>query len=154
MATTFSEKGEAALKTCDPRLQRAIRLARSWCDGLVEFDITQGARTIEQQREYFKGGRSKVDPDAYDTPEKLYAAAKHIVGPGMQFSRAVDIHIVTKQPGGAYDKQALCYVAGVIMVAAKGYGLKLRWGGDFDRDNELLEAGSFQDLPHFEIDQK
>lgn len=154
MATTFSEKGEAALKTCDPRLQRIARIAKEWLAPFMEFDITNegGARTVERQQALFDAGKSKVNPKAFATPEELYKSAKHVTGPGAPLSRAYDIHIVSKQPGGAYDKHAMCFVASAMMIAARSIGVKLRWGGDFDRDNAILEPGTFHDLPHFELD--
>ena len=101
---------------------------------------------------YDKERESKVNPDAYANKEALYAAAKHVVGPGAPLSRAVDL-FVPGQEGGSYDKGALCYLAGVMEAAARSIDIKIRWGGDFDRDGVLLEKGTFHDLPHFELDQ-
>ena len=146
----FTIKSREQLVTLDEDLIRVLTLAKAWC-GLVDFQISQGARTIEQQRKYFQEGKSKVNPDSYATPAQLYAAAKHITGPGMPYSRAADL-FVPGQEGGAYDKNALCYVAGLIRGAAMSLGVRVRWGGDFDRDGKLLEKGTFQDLPHIELD--
>ena len=146
----FSEKSLAQLATVESELRRVVMRARSWSK--VPFEVSQGARTIEQQRQYFKEGKSKVNPDAYVSKEALYAAAKHVTGPGAPLSRAVDV-FVPGQEGGAYDKHALCYIAGVMDAAAVSLGVRIRWGGDFDRDAKLLEAGTFHDLPHFELDQ-
>ena len=148
----FSENSRSELATVHPDLVKVVVRARAW--SRLPFEVSQGARTIQKQREYFnaKPQRSKVNPDAYATKEALYAAAKHVVGPGAPLSRAVDL-FVPGQPGGSYDKNALCYIAGLMDAAAKSLGIPIRWGGDFDRDGLLLEAGSFQDLPHFEIDQ-
>lgn len=151
MATKFSDRGEAALATCDADLQAIARLALKWTDGYVDWDIVQGARTIEQQQAYFDTQKSKVNPKAYATREALYKAAKHITGPGMPYSRAFDYVLQTKQPGGGYDKPALCLVAGYILAAAAHLGIKVRWGADWDQDGSILEAGTFQDLPHFEL---
>ena len=145
----FSEKSLKELATVDPQLVKVVVRARAW--SRVAFEVSQGARTIEQQREYFAKGASKVNPDAYPTKEALYAAAKHVTGPGAPLSRAVDV-FVPGQEGGAYDKHALCYIAGVMEAAARSMDIKIRWGGDFDRDGILLEKGTFHDLPHFEID--
>lgn len=114
----------------------------------VPFQLVQGARTIDQQREYFKAGKSKINPDAYADKDALYAAAKHVVGPGAPFARAVDIVIEGPKP---YDMSHLCYVAGVVLTCARIRGIKVRWGGNFDRDKEILEQ-SFIDGPHFELD--
>lgn len=146
----FSPKSMAELAGTDPSLVKVVVRARSW--SRVAFEVSQGPRTIAQQREYFAKGASKVNPDAYATPEALYRAAKHVVGPGAPLSRAVDL-FVPGQPDGAYDKNALSYIAGVMESAAQSLGVVIRWGGDFDGDGILLEKGTFVDAPHFELDQ-
>ena len=145
----FSEKSLKELATVDPQLVKVVVRARAW--SRVAFEVSQGARTIDQQREYFAKGASKVNPDAYASKDALYKAAKHVVGPGCPLSRAVDV-FVPGQPGGSYDKSALCYLAGVMEAAAHSLGVRIRWGGNWDRDGLLVEPGSFQDLPHFELD--
>ena len=149
MPDLFSGKSLKELATVDPQLVKVVTRARAW--SRVAFEVSQGARTIEQQREYFSKGASKVNPDAYASKDALYKAAKHVVGPGAPLSRAVDV-FVPGQPGGSYDKHALAYLAGVLDAAAVSLGIAIRWGGDFDRDGQLLEAGTFHDLPHFELD--
>lgn len=121
----------------------ALRLSQ------VPFQLVQGARSIEQQQAYFDAGKSKINPKAYADRNKLYADAKHVTGPGMPLARAVDIVIDVK--GKPYDTAHLCYVAGVVMCVARMRGMTIRWGGNFDRDGEILEQ-SFDDLPHFEVD--
>lgn len=142
----FDNDSLERLKTLDPRL--AIILTNAKDRTPFEWRIVQTDRTIEQQREYFKAGRSKVNPDKYADPAELYKAAKHIVGPGMPLSRAVDVALVGKDP---YHIPTLCYLAGVVRSISIGVGTPVRWGGDFDQDGLLLETGTFQDLPHFEL---
>lgn len=146
----FTPKSLAEMATVHADLRRVVMRARSW--SRIPFEASQGARTIEQQRQYFQEGKSKVNPDAYATKDALYAAAKHVVGPGAPLSRAVDL-FVPGQEGGSYDKNALCYLAGVMEAAARSIDIKIRWGGDWDKDGILLEKGSFIDAPHFELDQ-
>lgn len=145
----FSQKTLQELGTVEPELVSVI--VRAAALSRLPFEVSQGARSIAQQRQYFKEGKSKVNPDAYVSKEALYAAAKHVTGPGAPLSRAVDV-FVPGQEGGAYDKHALCYLAGVMEASARSMDIKIRWGGDFDRDGILVEAGTFQDLPHFELD--
>lgn len=141
-------ESEKLLAELDPRLAKVLRLARDYTP--FSWRVVQTARTIEQQRTYFREGKSKVNPDAYQSMGDLYAAAKHITGPGMPKSRAADLAIVGKEP---YNEAALTYLAGIIRCIAQQLGLKVRWGGDFDRDGVLLETGTFKDLPHHEIDE-
>ena len=143
----LDEKSVELLLRCDVRLANIITMASDVSD--VRFRVTETARTVENQREYYRKGVSKVNPDTYTELASLYKAAKHIVGPGMPKSRAVDIAIVGKEP---YHVASLSYVAGVVATIAKSKGTPVRWGGDFDRDGVIVEAGTFQDLPHFELD--
>lgn len=147
--TGFSPNSLDQIGTVDPSLAKVLLRARAWSK--VPFEVSQGARTIEQQRQYFAENKSKVNPDAYATKEALYAAAKHVVGPGAPLSRAVDV-FTPGQEGGGYNAQALAYLAGIMDAAATSLGVKIRWGGDFDRDGIVMEKGTFIDGPHFELE--
>lgn len=142
----FDPESAELLKRLDPKLAGILIHARERTP--FNWRIVQTDRTIEQQREYFKAGRSKVNPDAYPDKADLYRAAKHIVGEGMPYSRAADVAIVGKEP---YHIPSLCFLAGVVQSIAIGTGTKVRWGGNFNGDSLLLETGTFQDLPHFEL---
>lgn len=149
MPGTFDAMSRLQLSTCDPRLAFIMERALLVCP--FTFHITQGSRTIKQQKAYFVAGTSKIDPDAYADLAALYKAAKHVTGPGMKFSRACDVHL-SGQPGGNYDKNALCFIAGLVTAISKEMGVSIRWGADFDKDGKIAEAGTFIDMPHFEID--
>lgn len=43
------------------------------------------------------------------------------------------------------------YLAGHVMSVAKRLGIPLRWGGDWNRNQDPRDE-SFLDLPHFELD--
>lgn len=139
-------KSKALLAQCDQGLSAVMHMAAM--ETPFQWKVVQSARTIEQQRAYYKAGTSRINPDKYATREELYKHAKHIVGPEMPLSRAVDVAIVGKEP---YHVPTLSYLAGVVRKCASMAKVKIRWGGDFDQDGMLLEAGSFQDLPHFEV---
>lgn len=148
----FSPTSLNEIGTLEPALAKVLLRARAWSKVPFEVSDGGGARTIEKQREHYLAKRSKVNPDAYSTPEELYKAAKHVVGPGAPLSRAVDL-FTPGQDGGSYDAQALAYLAGIMDAAATSLGVKIRWGGDFDRDGIIMEKGTFIDGPHFELDQ-
>lgn len=144
---TFTPADEAKLAQLDPRLVNVLRVAARRSP--IAFAITQTARTIEQQQQYYNEGKSRIDPRKYAKVEDLYAAAKHITGPGMPYSRAVDIHLVGRDP---YNVPGLTYLAGMIKSVAIERGTVIRQGCDFDRDGIVLEPGTFIDLPHHELD--
>jgi hypothetical protein len=145
---TLDPDSLAKLGTCEPVLANIIIAVAAHCP--FGFRVTDAARTVEKQQEAFDTGHSKVNPKSFATPALLYAAAKHVTGPGAPLSRAVDVAIVGRDP---YNVPQLAYLAGMIKLEAARRNVKVRWGGDFDRDGALLEPGTFQDTPHHELDQ-
>lgn len=147
MPFAFGTASLSHLEHCDPRLVNVLELAISRSP--FDWGIAQTARSIEQQRQYFKDGKSKVDPDKYPVLSDLYKAAKHIVGPGAPLSRAADVYLVGKDP---YHPPTLYMLQGIIWSCAAELNVAVRSGLDFDRDGLIAEAGTFIDGPHIELD--
>jgi len=148
----FGGRSRAELNTMDPELVLIFETALS--RSMVDFGITQGARPIEEQREYFKTGASKLNPD---NPDHL-ARAKHVITVDRPLARAGDIYAAV--PGFknmAYDHAHLCYLAGVILSTAADLlregkvTRRVIWGGNWDSDGVVCKDQNFQDLPHFEL---
>ncbi len=53
--------------------------------------------------------------------------------------------------GVSWDSRHCLYFAGLVMGIAKQMDIEIRWGGDWDRDNEPVTDQEFQDLVHFEF---
>lgn len=143
------------LDTCDPDLQLIIEESIKVSD--IDFGIAQGERTIELQQLYFDQGKSKINPKAYSSLEKLLSKAKHIVdGEIRLLSDAVDIYAYVNGKA-SWNPKYLCYIGGVIMSTANRLYeegrimYKLRWGGNWDNDGEIITDQNFQDLPHYEL---
>jgi len=128
----------------------------------VDVGLHQGARTIEEQREYHRNGKSNVNPDAYSSLEELAEKGKHITiagHPKYGKSRAVDLHIAEKYQGKGltWDMIHLSYVAGVMISCAQELYDKgeithlLRWGCDWDSDGIIALDQKLDDGPHFEL---
>ena len=115
----------------------------------VDFGIAQGKRTVNKQLEYFLGKKSKVDPRKY-TKEVLPLKAKHIIDDIYTKAGAVDIYAYINGKA-SWDIKSLCYIAGVIMSVDKSMENRLRWGGNWDSDGQIISDQNFQDLPHFEL---
>jgi len=67
-------------------------------------------------------------------------------------SEAVDIapwHVVKPHIRWKADREFIL-LAGHMMQAAAALGIKLRWGGDWDRDHDLYDLNRPFDLGHFE----
>ena len=121
----FSKQSLNRLQSCDERLFKLFS------EVVKHFDCTilEGRRTVERQSMLVKQGKSKT------------MNSKHLTG------KAVD---VAPYPINWEDRERFTYFAGFVMGIASQQGLKLRWGGDWDKDTDLAD-NSFDDLPHFEI---
>lgn len=92
----------------------------------VDFSITQGLRTVEEQARLVAGGKSKT------------MQSRHLTG------HAVD---VVAMPGGVVSWEMKHYeaVSRAFKEAAAELRIPIVWGGDWK---------SFKDGPHFELDRK
>lgn len=120
-----------ALKSCDMRLQLVLNAAIKHMD----FSILEGHRGKAEQDEAYRTGKSKV----------RWPNGMHNKVPSL----AVDI---APFPIDWSDTERFVYFAGFIMGVAASHDVKLRWGGDWDRDTEV-EDETFRDLGHFELVQ-
>ena len=122
---SFSSKSLARLNSTDERLVRVFT------EVVKHFDCTilEGKRTVDRQKMLVEQGKSKT------------MNSKHLTG------KAVD---VAPYPIDWNDRERFTYFAGYVMGIAAKMGIKLRWGGDWDRDTQVKD-NNFDDLPHFEI---
>jgi len=100
---------------------------------VTDFSVIEGHRSPERQEEMFQSGASKLRwPDS-----------KHNSLP----SKAMDL---APYPIDWHDLERFCVLKGVIFTIAHQHGVKLRWGGDWDRDERMADEG-FRDYVHYEI---
>jgi len=125
----FSLASKTKLLTCHPELQRLFfEVIRHW-----DCQILEGHRGKEAQNEAFKKGNSKLQ----------WPKGKHNKLPSL----AVD---VAPYPIDWKDTQRFIYFAGFVLGVASQLGIKLRYGGDWDRDTQMTDE-KFRDLVHWEI---
>lgn len=125
---SFSELSLARLSTCHPDLQRLFGAV------ILKIDCTalDGYRSEALQNRAFDEGKSKVRwPDG-----------KHNKFP----SDAVD---VGPWPLDWNDWKSFYYFGGIVMATAWALGIDIRWGGDWNGNNDLKDQNFF-DLVHFE----
>lgn len=138
----LGKSSEAKLSTCHPHLQLVARKAIEVSD--VDFGISEGHRSIEKQKEYFDKGLSKIDG--------ITRKGKHNYEPSL----ALDIYAFVNGKA-SYDPEHLTYLAGIftavanILYARGEISHKIRWGGNWDMDGEILLDQSFDDRPHIEL---
>ncbi len=127
----FSKRSLQKLNTCTNSLQDLFN------EVIKDFDCTivEGHRSKEKQNEYFDKGKSRL----------RYPNGKHNRYPSL----AVDVAPYLNG-SVSWDMRHCLYFAGVVMGTARMMGIKIRWGGDWNRNNEPITDQSFQDLVHFE----
>ena len=138
----FSKTSEQRLKTCHQDLQNVMNLALKRSN--VDFGITSGYRSIEEQQKLYNQGRT-TKGNIVTNVDGINKKSKHNYNP----SKAVDIYAWIGK--ASWDQKHLCYLAGIIMTCAKELNVNLRWGGNWDGDGIIISDQNFQDLPHFEL---
>jgi len=130
-----SEKSEEILSMCHPALQAIVR----WASEFVSLEVREGHRPGVRQRELFLQGKTKIN---------YPPGGKHCRVP----SEAADIY-ATPIPRDLNDPRwirQLYYMAGMLRGLAESQNVKIRWGGDWDRDGNTRDQ-TFNDLVHFEV---
>lgn len=153
---SFGERSKKNLSTCIPDLVLVAEEALKY--SAVDFGISQGARSVEKQLEYYRTGKSKVNPNKYQNKKELLNKGKHLVDAKLApLSRAFDFYVyIPGKPELAYDIHHIMYVSGVIDSAARRLYEKgliqspVRLGSNWDRDGIVKYDQSFFDAPHVE----
>lgn len=98
---------------------------------LIDFAVTDGLRTPEEQAEYLRTGASTTK------------RSRHLTG------HAVDL--VACLPNGkiSYAKPLMLQIKEAMFAAAAELKVPLRWGGDWDGDPSTPH--DLVDMPHFEL---
>ncbi|MUK46945.1 M15 family peptidase [Aliivibrio fischeri] len=124
----FSQQSATRLASCHPQLQKVFTKVLEICD----CSILCGHRT-EAEQNALPSSNTQV----------RFPNSKHNSVP----SKAVD---ATPYPYDEDDRERFSYFAGIVIGVGASMGVAIRWGGDWDRDNELKDNG-FDDLMHFEL---
>ena len=125
----FGRKSKERLSTCDERLQKVFNEVIKH----VDCSVLEGHRSKDRQNKLYEEGKTKVK----------YPNGRH----NRQPSSAVD---VTPYPVDWKDRERQTLFAGCVIGVASQMGIKLRWGGDWDQDFQVVD-NRFDDFPHFEL---
>lgn len=131
----FSSSSQNKLNTCHPDIVRLMNEVIKHYDCI----ILCGSRSDYDQKKAFAEGKSKIDG--------VKVKSKHQVDRENPLSRAVD---VAPSPLDWNDTKRFYHFAGRVQGIALGLGINIRWGGDWDSDNDFKD-NTFNDLPHFEL---
>jgi len=130
----FSKKSDNQLKTCDIRLQLLFN------EVVKHYDckILEGYRSEEDQLQLYENRLSKVKKSKLNLEPSL----------------AVDVspYPIPLEWGVSDIKEMFKFYhfAGYVKGIANAQNLKIRWGGDWNGDNDFNDQ-TFNDLLHFEI---
>jgi len=129
----FGERSTNNLVQADEDLQKLFNEVIKYYNCAV----ICGHRNEEEQNTAYDSGLSKLK----------YPESKHNKYPSL----AVDVvpYFATKPHIRWNDKEKFYEFAGFVQGVAKMMGIDIRWGGNWDSDDELKDQ-SFFDLPHFE----
>lgn len=97
----------------------------------VDFQVTEGVRTLERQKELYAARKSHT------------MNSKHLTGD------AVDLHAIVDGEANWRPKY-YDYLDKAMQDAALEIGINLRWGGDWDGDGDRTDQ-TFNDLCHWEL---
>ena len=125
----FGKSSIERLSTCHKDLQKVFNEVIKY----VDCSVLERHRNEERQNKLFEEGKTKVK----------YPKGRHNSSP----SRAVD---VTPYPVDWDDRERQTLFAGFVLGIARSMDIKLRWGGDWDMDFQVMD-NRFDDFPHFEL---
>lgn len=131
----FGKSSEDRLESVNPDLVKVCRRVLGY--GILDATVVQGRRSKEDQDRAFKEGKSKLK----------YPQSRHNSDP----SEAVDIAPFINGKI-SWNTHHCLVLAGLMIAAASELGVKVRWGGNWDRDGEPVTDQTFNDLVHFELD--
>jgi len=117
----------------------------------VDFGCAEGHRTISRQQELYAQGRTKPGRKVTRI-DGVNQMSKHNYDPSL----AGDIYAWLNGKAN-WSERLLIYIGGVMTATAARLLAEgrithaLRWGGNWDRDGEIVTDQEFDDLPHFEL---
>lgn len=107
----LSARSEFNLVGVNSQLVQVARKALGWSD--VDFAVTDGVRTLEEQRALVAAGASRT------------MESKHLTGDAIDLVPFVGDNLRWEMP-------VICTMAAAVRAAAVDLGVKLRWGGAWD----------------------
>ena len=131
----FSKQSRLYLATCHADIRNVFNTVIKFRD----CTIIEGHRPEERQDEMYRTGMSQLS----------WPQSKH----NNQPSLAVDVapYFAGHDPAIDWnDREKFVYFAGFVLGVASRMNIKLRFGGDWNMDNNLRD-NRFQDLGHFGI---
>lgn len=132
---TFGKRSKLALENVHPQLVKLAERALELCD--TDFSVLEGHRGEAEQNKAYRLGNTKVK----------YPNSAHNQMPAL----AIDcIPYPFAENGGWKNEAGFQAIAQAMFQAARELKLDIRWGGDFNRDENKTVSDAW-DKPHFEL---
>lgn len=119
---SLNQRSLGRLKYLHPDLVSVVHLAVKYSK--QRFQVTQGIRTIAQQRDYLAAGKSRT------------LDSRHLT------AHAIDFHALDDKGNALWEAVFYAEIARAVFKAAKELGIEIKWGGNWK---------SFKDYPHFHL---
>jgi len=145
----FGEGSRQQLETCEVELQDILEDAIL----TVDFSVLEGKRSVKRQRALRDAGFSKTLNSNHVYPLNKPSRAVDIAPYPIKFpEKPKGIRRLMWKLVQKYVKQTarFYFLAGYIKCISEYQGVQLRWGGDWDGDNEFDDQ-KFDDLGHYEL---
>lgn len=123
----FAKSSIDRLRKVDHNLAAVMYEAKE--RSIIDFDISCGYRSVEEQNILFHEGKSQLDGVRYKS--------KHNHDPSL----AVDIYAYNGKYAD-YSKDKMHYLSEIIKESAEDLGVRIVWGGSWP---------DFVDMPHYEL---
>ena len=138
----FVPKSKEHLDTCRAEIRQLAYAALP----LFDHSITEGHRPESEHAAHVAAGRSKVS----------WAKSKHSHIPSDAW-HAVPYPVIWPESKTDFEGKMKAYarfyfLAGIYKALAHEMGVEIRWGGDWDSDNDFFDQ-TFNDLSHYELVQ-
>ena len=117
----LSERSHLRLQGVHPDLVRVVERAIATSD--LDFMVTEGLRTKEQQAKYVAAGRSQTKN------------SRHLTGHAVDLAVMIDGSLT-------WEWAHYAHLADIMKQAAKDLSIKIEWGGDWR---------TLRDGPHFQL---
>ena len=137
---SFGTASQAQLDTVCPELRKVFEIV------VKEFDISilEGRRSWDRQAELLRKNKTKVGPGKSKHNPPMDRGGNEMED---WLSLAVD---AAPYPIDWKDAKRFVYMAGMVIGVGRTLGFDIRWGGNWDEDQVILDDQNFDDLPHFE----
>lgn len=137
MSFPLSQASKTHLETCDPRLQQVVHELLK----VMDVSVITGFRDKAAQDKAVRDGLSKLP----------WPKGKHNKNPSLAVDLAPYLHGKLKGIQWGEITQ-FAFMAGTVMEIGRRLKIPLRWGGDWNRNQEINDE-TFRDWGHFEIDE-